>query len=376
MFPRVSRLATFVSGCRQNSDGSAIRGGLAGNRSTMDVTRTAPMLARLARELPRGDWVYEPKWDGFRCLAVRDGDGVELWSRNDRPLARYFPEVVEALQALPEPRFVLDGELLVATAGGFDFESLLARVHPAASRVERLRRETPALFVAFDVVIDAPFRARRARLEALLAGAPPPLFVTPATDDLAQAEAWLARFHGRGIDGVVAKEAEGRYEPGKRAMVKVKHERTADCVVAGLRLLAARPLPSSLLLGLWDDAGALAHVGVASGFAEPFRRQLVETLVPLVAPLEGHPWEHGFLLGGGSTGRLPGAAGRWAPGMTQDWTPLRPELVAEVVYDQLDGRRFRHPARFLRWRPDRDAASCALDQLDEPDAPDPLELLR
>jgi ATP-dependent DNA ligase len=305
---------------------------------------------------------------------VREGDEVELWSRNERPLGRYFPEVVEALLGLPETRFVLDGELLVATDAGFDFEALLARVHPAASRVERLRRETPALFVGFDLVLDAPFLERRARLEELLAAAPAPVVLTPATADRAQAEAWLARFHGRGIDGVVAKPTHGRYEPGKRAMVKVKHERSADCVVAGLRLLAARPLPSSLLLGLWDGR-TLRHVGVASGFAEPFRRALVETLAPLVSSLEGHPWEHGFLLAGGATGRLPGAAGRWAPGMTQDWTPLRPELVAEVAYDQLDGPRFRHPARFLRWRPDRDPASCAVDQLDVA-APDPLELLR
>jgi ATP-dependent DNA ligase len=189
------------------------------------------------------------------------------------------------------------------------------------------------------------------------------------------ATGWFSQFEGAGLDGLIAKPADGIYEPDRRVMTKVKHERTADCVVAGLRLLAARPLPSSLLLGLWDGP-SLVHVGVASGFAEAFRHALVETLGPLVAPLEGHPWEHGFLLGGGSTGRLPGAAGRWAPGMTQDWTPLRPELVAEVAYDQLDGRRFRHPARFVHWRPDRDAASCTVEQLDDEGTPDPLELLR
>jgi ATP-dependent DNA ligase len=337
----------------------------------------APMLARLARELPLDGYLYEPKWDGFRCLAFRDGAEVDLRSRNQRPLARYFPEVVEALLALPEPRFVLDGELVVATAAGFDFEALLARLHPAASRVERLRGETPASLVTFDLLglggedlREHPFRVRRARLEELLRGARPPLFLTPATANAARAAGWLDRF-----EGVVAKHADLRYEPGRRAMVKVKHERTADCVVAGFRWLVDRPLPSSLLLGLYDDEERLRHVGLVSGFSERLRHELLERLRPLRVPLAGHPWEHGFLLAGGPIGRLRGAAGRWAPEeMEQDWTPVAPELVCEVAYEQLDDHRLRHPGRFRRWRPDRDPRSCGLDQLDAP-AADLAELL-
>jgi ATP-dependent DNA ligase len=332
----------------------------------------APMLARLARELPLNGFVYEPKWDGFRCLAFRDGADVDLRSRNQRPLARYFPEIVEALLGLPEPRFALDGELVVATPAGLDFEALLARLHPAASRVERLRRESPASFVAFDLLAagdddlrDRPLSERRRLLEALFEHTRAPLHLTPSSDDAAVAAAWLDRFQGAGIDGVVAKRTDLRYEPGKRAMVKVKRERTADCVVAGFRWFADRPLPSSLLLGLYDAEGALRHVGVASAFAEEARRELLDRLRPLAVPLEGHPWERGFLLPGARTGRLRGAAGRWDPEeMTQDWTPLAPELVCEVAYDQLDDHRFRHPARFRRWRPDRDASSCLLTQLD------------
>ena len=335
-----------------------------------------PMLARLTRELPLDGYLYEPKWDGFRCLAFRDGGDVDLRSRNQRALARYFPEVVEALLELEEPRFVLDGEVVVAGEEGFDFPALLARLHPAASRVERLRRETPASLVAFDVLavgddelLETPFRERRERLGDLLRDASPPLFLTPLTDDPARALSWLDRFQGAGIDGVVAKHPELRYAPGRREMIKVKHERTADCVVGGFRRLVDRPLPSSLLLGLYDRDGGLVHVGVAAGFAERRRHELLELLRPLRAPLEGHPWEHGFLLGGSPTGRLPGAAGRWTPGeMEQDWTPVAPQLVCEVAYDQLDDHRFRHPARFRRWRPDRDPLTCRLEQLDAPGA--------
>jgi ATP-dependent DNA ligase len=331
-----------------------------------------PMLARLTRELPLDGYLYEPKWDGFRCLVFRDGIDVDLRSRNQRPLARYFPEVVDALLALDEPRFVLDGELVVAGDDGFDFPALLARLHPAASRVERLRRETPAALVAFDVLavgdqslLDTPFRERRQRLRELLRDARPPLFVTPATDDVRRAGEWLDRFQGAGIDGVVAKHADLPYVPGKRQMLKVKRERTADCVVAGFRWLVDRPLPSSLLLGLYDREDALVHVGIASAFSEGRRRELLEALLPLRVPLAGHPWEHGFLLGGGPTGRLRGAAGRWVPGeMAQDWTPVAPRLVCEVAFDQLDDDRFRHPARFRRWRPDRDALDCRLGQLE------------
>jgi ATP-dependent DNA ligase len=327
------------------------------------------MLAKLARELPGEGFLYEPKWDGFRCLAFRCGDEVEMRSRHDRPLARYFPEIVEALRAVPRERFALDGELVVLRGGRFDFPALMGRLHPAASRVERLRRETPALFVVFDLVaLDGddlsaqPFEERRRLLERVLGGARPPLFVTPLTDDPSVASAWLERAGG-GIDGVVAKGSATPYAPGARTMVKVKPERTADCVVAGFRWLADRPLPSSLLLGLYDG-GELHHVGVVSSFAAPQRERLLERLRPLVVDLEGHPWERGFLLDGGATGRLLGAAGRWTPDMVHDWTPVAPELVCEVAYDQLDGLRFRHPARFRRWRPDREPASCRFDQLD------------
>ena len=332
----------------------------------LPVKPLPPMLARLARELPRGNYLYEPKWDGFRCLAFRDGGEVDLRSRNQRPLARYFPEIVDALLTLPHQRLVLDGELVIAGREHLDFVALLARLHPAASRIERLRVETPAWFVAFDLLAvgdedlrERPFVERRARLEELLGEARPPLALTPATSDEEVAAAWLDRF-----EGVVAKHRELRYEAGRRAMVKVKHERSADCVVAGFRWLVDRPLPSSLLLGLYEDA-ELRHVGIAAGFAEARRRQLLERLAPLIVPLAGHPWEHGFRLEGSPTGRLKGSAGSWTPGeMEQDWVPVVPELVAEVAYDQLDDRRFRHPGRFRRWRPDRDPGSCTFDQLE------------
>ena len=334
----------------------------------------APMLARLARELPLDGFLYDPKWDGFRCLAFRDGDVVDLRSRNERPLARYFPEIVAALLELRESRFVLDGELVVAGRAGLDFAALLARLHPAASRVERLSRETPASFIAFDLLAvddrdlsERPFRERRGQLAELLRHSGPPLFLTPATDDPERARAWLERFQGAGIDGVVAKHGELRYEPGRRAMVKVKRERTVDCVVAGFRWFVDRPLPSSLLLGLYDREEQLRHVGIAAAFAEQRRAELLERLRPLVVPLAGHPWEHGFLLGGSPIARLRGAARRWAPDeREQDWTPVAPELVCEVAHDQLDDYRLRHPARFRRWRPDRDPGSCRLTQLDAP----------
>ena len=341
-----------------------------------------PMLARLARELPADGYLYEPKWDGFRCLVFRSEDEIDLRSRNQRPLARYFPELVEGLSALAERSFVLDGEIVVTREGRFDFAALLARLHPAASRVERLRRETPAFLVAFDLLAldgedlrDRPFVERRRRLAELLGGSRPPLFLTPLTDDPERAARWLDRYSGRGIDGVVAKHRDLRYEPGRREMVKVKQERTVDCVVGGFRWLVDRPLPSSLLLGLYDS-GVLRHVGIASAFSEERRRGLLGELRPRATALEGHPWEHGFLLAGSPTGRLRGAAARWsAEEMEQDWTPVRPELVCEVRYGQVDDGRFRHPARFLRWRPDRDVHSCTIDQLEPPPA-DPYELLR
>jgi ATP-dependent DNA ligase len=324
------------------------------------------MLARLARELPEGDFLYEPKWDGFRALVSRDGAGVDVRSRHGRPLARYFPELVEAFLAAEPGRFVLDGEIVLAHRDGLGFAALMARLHPTASRVERLAAETPASFVAFDllgvaddVLLATPFTDRRDRLERLLADTGPPLLLTPITDDVAVAADWLERY-----EGVVAKHRSLGYEPGKRAMVKVKVERTAECVVAGARVQGDEPVLSSLLLGLYDDAGELRHVGVVTSFTQAKRRELLAELEPLVTPIEGHPWEHGFGLGPSPLGRLLGAAGRWVPGeMVRDWIPLRPERVCEVAFDQLDAGRFRHPARFRRWRPDREPASCGFDQL-------------
>src|SRR4051812_17356076 len=331
------------------------------------------MLARLVRELPEGDFVYEPKWDGFRCLAFRDGGDVDLRSRHGRPLGRYFPELTDALAGLPVTRFALDGEVLVVREGRLDFAALMSRLHPAATRVRELAQRTPAFFVAFDALgagdddlRERPFRKRRERLLAVLSAARPPLFVTPASEDRAVAARWLAEFRGGGVDGVIAKPAGGRYEGGTRAMLKVKHERTADCVVGGARLTAEPLEVLSLLLGLYDDERRLEHIGVVSSFDKATRTELVGRLAPLVTAIEGHPWEHGFLLGGGPMGRLKGAAGRWAPGMTMDWVPLAPALVCEVAYTQLDGHRLRHPAKLVRWRPDREPRSCRIDQLDEP----------
>jgi ATP-dependent DNA ligase len=339
------------------------------------------MLARLVRELPADGYVYEPKWDGFRCLATRDGEGVELWSRHGRPLTRYFPELIDALARLEPSQWTIDGEILVTVDGRFDFPALMARLHPAASRVRELSARTPAVFVAFDLpalggeALDGlGFARRRARLEALLAGTRPPLFLTPATEDRQVAERWLEGFRGGGLDGVVAKHRDLGYSPGARAMLKVKHERTAECVVAGIRGTDDPPEVWSLMLGLYDDAGALQHIGVASSFSRARRRSLAGELAPLAAPLGGHPWERGFLLGGGAMGRLKGAAGRWAPGMTLDWVPLRPERVVEVSYTQVDDRRLRHPAKLVRWRPDREPQSCRVDQLDAP-APVAAEVL-
>ena len=348
-----------------------------------------PMLARLERVLPAGDYFYEPKWDGFRALAFVDpaaarGAAVDLRSRHGRALGRYFPELVEALRA-PGRSFVLDGEIVVARPDRFDFAALLTRIHPAGSRVERLRREAPATFIAFDLLArdgedlrPAPFAARRAALVALLAGAASgALTVTPATADLERARGWLERYHGRGIEGVIAKARDLPYQPGKRAMIKVKREHTVDVVVAGLRLRRARDgrlTLGSLLLGLHDGV-VLRHVGVSATFTAQQRRELLGALAPLVVPPEGHPWEHGFNVGRSPMGRLPGSAGRWDAGeMVRDWVPLAPVRVCEVAYDQRDGARFRHPARLVRWRPDRDPASCGFDQLAS-DQASPAEVL-
>jgi ATP-dependent DNA ligase len=333
------------------------------------------MLGRRVDKLPAGDWIYEPKWDGFRALAFRADGDVDLRSRHDRPLARYFPELVEGLRELRSTSFVLDGEIIVPGSAGLDFDALLARVHPAASRVGRLSLETPARFVAFDLIAcegedlrAEPFVDRRALLLELIGEPRTTVRATPATRDPALAAEWLAAAGG-GIDGVMAKAPDLRYRPGARAMLKVKPDRTADCVVAGFRPYVDRPLLSSLLLALYDDADELRHIGIVQSFTQTRRRELLEELAPLRVSLSGHPWEHGFLTAGGPTGRLAGAAGRWTPGeMALDWVPLAPERVCEVAYDQLDHQRLRHPARFRRWRPDRTARSCTLDQLASPGA--------
>ncbi|MFL5896773.1 MAG: ATP-dependent DNA ligase [Thermoleophilaceae bacterium] len=328
----------------------------------------APMLGKLARELPTGDYVFEPKWDGFRCLVFRDGDEVDLRSRNDRPLARYFPEVVAALKTLPAERFVLDGELIVFSDGRFDFNALMSRLHPAASRAAELARLTPACFIAFDLLALgddsfqlSAFSVRRAQLERLLTSPPAGIQLTPATDDAQAARAWLAA-PAPEIDGVVAKRRDQAYAPGVRAMIKVKHAQTIDAVVGGMRGTPDPLRVTSLLLGLYDEHGTLHHIGVAAGFGKRRGLDLLQELEPLAAPLEGHPWEHGFLIGGGALGRLRGAAARWTPEMERDWVPLAPARVCEVAFDRADGGRLRYPGRLLRWRPDRDPASCTFDQ--------------
>jgi ATP-dependent DNA ligase len=334
-----------------------------------------PMLARLEHELPGDGYLYEPKWDGFRCLAVRDGDETALRSRHGRPLTRYFPELGAALSELAERRFVLDGEILVTAGGGFDFDALLRRVHPAVSRARELSEATPATLIAFDLLAlggedlrREPFEIRRARLAELLDGYHGRVALTPITDDRERARKWLEASHGPAIDGVVAKHRSLPYRCGERAMIKVKLRRTADCVVAGLRLQAQRPAVASLLLAMYDAAGGLVHVGVCSSFRMERRLALAEELLPLVVALDRHPWRDGFLLEGGPVGRLRGSAGRWTPDMPRDWIPLAPERACEIGYDQVDRRRFRHPARFLRWRPDREPRSCLVDQLDPPAA--------
>jgi ATP-dependent DNA ligase len=342
------------------------------------------MLARLQREVPEGRYLFEPKWDGFRCLAFRDGSDVDLRSRHDRPLARYFPEVVEALRSVETPACVLDGEIVLEGPAGFDFAALMGRLHPAESRVARLAVELPAAYVAFDLLAvegedhrDRPFAQRRASLEALLADAPPRVRLTPATSDRDLAVRWLDRFAGGGVDGIVAKPLAGPYEPGRRAMVKVKRIRTAECVIAGVRLLGSplvdpeRPADSapndgavsSLLLGLYDDRRQLRHVGVVTQFPNAERRRLASELVPAAVPLASHPWRDGFAIERSPLGRLLGSASRWTPEMGLDWLPLAPDRVVEVAFDQVDRDRFRHPARFVRWRPDRDADSCRIDQI-------------
>jgi ATP-dependent DNA ligase len=329
------------------------------------------MLAKLARELPRGPGLfYEPKWDGFRCIVFRDGDDVELGSRNEKPLTRYFPELIEPLRRQLPDRCVLDGEIVIAGPSGLDFDALSQRIHPAESRIKLLAGTTPASFVAFDLLAledrdlcEAPYAERRRLLEETLASASPPVHLTPATDDPEVAGDWFSRFEGAGLDGVVAKPGDLRYLPDKRVMLKVKHERTADCVVGGFRWHKEGGVVGSLLLGLYDEREVLHHVGVASGFSAARRRELVEELEPFRADAtEGHPW----LSTAGQSSRVPGGTSRWSAGKDMTWEPLRPELVCEVSYDHLQDQRFRHGTSFRRWRPDRLPSSCTYSQLDTP----------
>ncbi|HEX5110926.1 MAG TPA: ATP-dependent DNA ligase [Vicinamibacterales bacterium] len=333
-----------------------------------------PMLAKAADTLPAGEgFLYEPKWDGFRAIVFRGAAGeVFIQSRDLRPLDRYFPELHDIfLRALPDG-CVIDGEIVIATPHGLDFEALQLRLHPAASRAARLAKETPASFVAFDAlaiggrnVRDEPQRERRAHLERLLAGVEPPIHLTPLTRDRDLAADWLRQFEGAGLDGVVAKPEDGIYEPGKRVMIKVKHARTADCVVAGFRWhKSGKDAVGSLLLGLYDDRGKLQHVGVTAAFTMAMRKQLAVELEPLRRnALDGHPWR-AWAESEGSFTRMPGGQSRWSAGKDLSWEPLRLERVCEVKYDHLQGNRFRHATHFLRWRPDKAPADCRYDQLE------------
>ena len=337
------------------------------------VAPVEPMLAKLADELPpEGEVLYEPKWDGFRAIVFRGAKELYIQSRDLRPLDRYFPELHEALLERLPKECVLDGEIVIATRHGLDFDELQLRLHPAASRVAKLAKETPSSFIAFDLLavegeslMDRPQAERRERLEKLLARAKPPLYATPMTRDRDVALDWLKRFEGAGLDGVVAKPAGLVYQPGKRAMIKVKHARTADCVVAGFRWhKSGEDAVGSLLLGLYDDAGVLQHVGVTSSFTMAMRQQLVKALAPLRKDaMKEHPWRD-WANAGAESSRMPGGQSRWSAGKDLSWEPLRIELVCEVKYDHLQGNRFRHAATFLRWRPDKPPRDCRYDQLE------------
>ena len=341
-----------------------------------------PMLAKSVKGIPdpdkHGGLLFEPKWDGFRCIVFRDGDEVELTSRNTKPLTRYFPELVAAIkEQLPE-RCVLDGEVFVAVGDRLEFEVLQERIHPAKSRVDMLAEKTPAGFVAFDLLalddasyVDRPLSERRAALESALGGlgSSGPCYLTRTTTDPAEAERWFEHFEGAGLDGVVAKPLDAPYTQNGRTMLKIKHARTADVVVAGYRehknSTPERPLLGSLLLGLYAD-GDLQHVGVAASFTEARRAELIEELQPLVVPIEDHPWGRWQEFLTANPDRVPGTQSRWSQGKDLSFVPLRPERVLEVGYEHLEGRRFRHTAQFKRWRPDRDPESCGYAQLDEP----------
>ena len=348
----------------------------------------APMLAKPAAAIPLGHF-YEPKWDGFRSIVFRDGDEVEIGSRKERPMTRYFPEVVEAVRRNFPPRAVIDGEIVIAGRGGLDFWALQQRIHPAASRVTRLAGETPASFIAFDLLAlgdddltREPFEYRRAALERALANAAPPVHVTPITRDEQIARAWFDRFEGAGLDGLIAKATDLTYQPDKRVMTKIKHVRTADCVVAGYRVHKSAPNAiGSLLLGLYVDEAAppsqwmdhtsgLAPVGVIGAFPMARRRALFAELQPLVIDVAEHPWSWAAEIG-----HAPEGGSRWNPKKDLSFVPLRPERVVEVRYDYLEGARFRHPPQFVRWRPDRDPASCGYAQLEQPTPFDVADVL-
>jgi ATP-dependent DNA ligase len=342
------------------------------------------MLAKSVPNLPDGDVSYEPKWDGFRSIVFRDGDEVEIGSRNEKPLTRYFPELVEAARKQLPERCVVDGEVILVGAGGdrLDFDALQQRIHPAASRVRMLSTTTPARFVAFDLLAlgdedftGRPYAERRAALEGALAGVAGPIHLTRTTRNRDEAQRWFSQFEGAGLDGIVAKPLTGTYEPDKRTMFKIKHERTADCVVAGYRLHKSGPdAIGSLLLGLHNADGDLLSVGVIGAFPMARRKELFTELQPLVTSFDGHPWAWAEQETGTRTPRNAEGS-RWSAGKDLSFVPLRPERVVEVRYDHMEGVRFRHTAQFVRWRPDRDAQSCRFDQLEEPVSFDLAEVL-
>ncbi|NHW48466.1 ATP-dependent DNA ligase [Paenarthrobacter sp. MSM-2-10-13] len=352
----------------------------------MDLPVMPPVSPMLAKSVPTIPEVghYEPKWDGFRTIVFKDGDEIVLGSRNEKPMTRYFPEVVDALRKNLPDKCVIDGEIVLIEGGRLEFEVLQQRIHPADSRVRMLAEKTPASMIAFDILalgdqnlMDKPFSERRAILERALAEAEPPVYVTPAVTDLERAQEWFVQLEGAGLDGVLSKPLDGAYLPNKRVMFKTKHERTADCVVAGFRWHKTAKVVGSMLLGLHDDTGRLHHVGVVASFPMAKREALVAELEPYQIELDQHPWGEWARqdeAAGGS--RMPGAQSRWSGGKDFSFVPLRPELVIEVKYDYMEGDRFRHTTQFRRWRPDRTPGSCTYAQLEEPAEYDLGEILK